>query len=313
MVQSRLCTFIIYFWIILTTYSSSFRSSSLPVETTSKASSSHSGVIPTKTCVYSDFLTYSRNVTLQILTAFSSFPCSSSPLVASPHSSIHSTRTPTHVLSSPASTFNSVAAATGSVSLSSRTSKVAYLSIGGAIAGFFLILIVAFIVSLSRRRKRRHSFVIPGIRHPFRPTNTARLDEDPFSGALKLHSHSSRVHLPIQNSGLGYSDWPYSRAPPTNSRYSISTIPLSATSMSSPNSSTADNKKSFSQCSPPPLEDEESNTPESPPMIQITFDWERSQWPGYLNNRRPHDRTTWRWSTASQTFSSIFPMAILRP
>ena len=178
-------------------------------------------------------------------------------------------------------------------------------------AGFLLILVIAFIVSLSRRRKRRHNIVIPGIRHPFRPTNTARLDEEPFSGALELHSHSSRSLLPIQNLGLGYSDWPHLRSPPTISRYSNSTVPPSATSMSSPDLSAMEKKKSFSQCSP--LEEEESNIPETPPMIQITFDWERSQWPRHSNNHRPHNRTTWRWSRASQNFSSIFPMAILRP
>lgn len=173
--------------------SSSFRSSPFPVETktsvdstfvsSSKASSFHSDVMPTTMCVDSKLSTTYRRIHI----TFSSFICSSSPLVVETESSLHSTRTSTHALLSTASTFNSAAAATGAVSLTSLTSKVAYLSIGGALAGFLVILIVAFIVSLSRRRKRRHSFVIPGIRHPFRPTNIARVDEEPFSGALKSH------------------------------------------------------------------------------------------------------------------------------
>ncbi|KIM38246.1 hypothetical protein M413DRAFT_30365 [Hebeloma cylindrosporum] len=234
-------------------------------------------------------------------THISSSKASSSPSAAL-HTTIsptpvvnHSTRSSSHTssLSSTASIFNSTTATTGVVSLPTRTSKVAYLSIGVAMAGFFVILIVALIVSMSRRRKRRHSFLIPGIRHPFRPANIARVDEDPFSG-------------------LGYSDWPYSRLPPTtSSRYTSSTIPASSTSVSSPNLSATDHKKTFSQCSPPLLEDEEELTTHVlPPIIQITFDWERSQ---PRHSHRPHNRTTWRWSRASQTFTSILPMAMLRP
>jgi hypothetical protein len=195
--------------IILTTFSSSFHSSSFPVETkssvlsakstthvsSSKASGSHSDAVPTTMCVDSEFPTTYRRTHITL----SSFTCSSSPLVVKTESSVHSTRTSIHPLSSTASTFNLATPATGPVSLTSRTSTVAYLSIGGAMAGFLVILIVAVVVSLSRRRKRRHSFVIPGIRHPFRPTNFARVDEEPFSGAQKSHSHLSRVRLPIQN------------------------------------------------------------------------------------------------------------------
>jgi len=202
--QSRRA-FILFSLITLT----SSRSSSTPVETkksthstktttahgsSSKASSSHSHAFPIITCVVSEFPAHSRNVAPQIhviLTAFSSFTRSSSPPVVESVTSLRSTSTSPHALSSAASTFNAAAATTGQVSQASNTSKIAYLSIGGAMGGFALILIIAFIVSLSRRRKRRHSVMIPGIRHPFRPTNIA----EPFSGALKLYSYVSRVRL----------------------------------------------------------------------------------------------------------------------
>ena len=206
--QSRRRKFILFSHIMLT----SSCSSSIPVDTkksthltktttthilSSKASSSHSHAFPITTCVDSEFPIHFGNVAPQIHVIFSSFTLSSPPVGIV--SSLHLSGSSNYALSSASSTFNATAAATGQVSLPSNTSKIAYLSIGGALGGFALILIVAFIVSLLRRRKRRHSVMIPGIRHPFRPTNITRIDAEPFSGALKVHSHLSHVRLPIQN------------------------------------------------------------------------------------------------------------------